>query len=198
VGLERLPLPALFGRLLDDHMAAAERTRTLLGPAAALAEAAISVLKGGGKVLLCGNGGSAADSQHVATELTIRFERKRRGLPAIALTTDTSALTAAGNDFGFSRVFARQVEALGRPGDMLIGISTSGHSENVVEALKAARAGGLVTACLSGRNGGVIAEAGLADHCLVVPSENTARIQEMHIFILHAFCLAIDEALEEG
>jgi D-sedoheptulose 7-phosphate isomerase len=190
----RLPLAALFGRLLDDHLATAERARLLLEPTAALAEAAISVLRAGGKLLLCGNGGSAADSQHIATELTVRFERDRRGLPAIALTTDSSALTAAGNDFGFERVFARQVEALGRPGDLLIGITTSGGSPNVVAALQAARAGGLITACLTGRDGGRIAAEKLADHCLVVPSASTARIQEVHIFLLHAFCLAIDEA----
>jgi D-sedoheptulose 7-phosphate isomerase len=190
----RLPLAALFGRLLDDHLATAERARLLLEPTAALAEAAISVLRAGGKLLLCGNGGSAADSQHIATELTVRFERHRRGLPAIALTTDSSALTAAGNDFGFERVFARQVEALGRPGDLLIGITTSGGSPNVVAALEAARAGGLVTACLTGRDGGRIAAEKLADHCLVVPSASTARIQEVHIFLLHALCLAIDEA----
>lgn len=190
----RLPLAALFGRLLDDHLATAERARPLLEPTAALAEAAISVLRAGGKLLLCGNGGSAADSQHIATELTVRFERDRRGLPAIALTTDSSALTAAGNDFGFERVFARQVEALGRPGDLLIGITTSGGSPNVVAALQAARAGGLVTCCLTGRDGGRIATEKLADHCLVVPSASTARIQEVHIFLLHALCLAIDEA----
>lgn len=190
----RLPLAALFGRLLDDHLATAERARPLLEPAAALAEAAISVLRAGGKLLLCGNGGSAADSQHIATELTIRFERDRRGLPAIALTTDSSSLTAAGNDFGFERVFARQVEALGRPGDLLIGITTSGSSPNVVAALQAARAGGLLTSCLSGRDGGRVAADKLADHCLIVPSASTARIQEVHIFLLHALCLAVDEA----
>ena len=117
VSPEHLKLPAMFERLYADHLAAFERARSLLGPAAALSEAAISVLRSGGKLLFCGNGGSAADSQHIATEFTIRFERARRGLPAIALTTDSSALTASSNDFGFAGVFARQIEALGQPGD---------------------------------------------------------------------------------
>jgi D-sedoheptulose 7-phosphate isomerase len=183
-----------FERLLDEHLASVERARVLLQPAALLAEAAISTLRTGGKLLLCGNGGSAADSQHIATELTVRFEADRRALPAIALTTDSSALTAAGNDMGFDQVFARQVAALGRKGDLLIGLSTSGDSPNVVEALITARGMGLVTACLTGRNGGHIAEAGLADHCLVVAADKTARIQEVHILIGHLLCAAIDAA----
>jgi D-sedoheptulose 7-phosphate isomerase len=189
---------AAFGRLLDDHLAVAGRMSELAEPAARLAEAAISVLRAGGKLLLCGNGGSAADSQHIATELTVRFEADRQALPAIALTTDTSALTAAGNDFGFEQVFARQVAALGRKGDLLIGLTTSGTSPNVIAALKAARSAGLVTVCLSGRDGGTVAKEGLADHCLVVPSASTARIQEMHIFIGHFLCAAIDAAFAPG
>ena len=187
-------LAADFGRLLDEHLAGVERARVLLAPAAILAEAAISVLRAGGKLLLCGNGGSAADSQHIATELTIRFETNRRALPAIALTTDTSALTAAGNDFGFDQVFARQVAALGRKGDLLIGITTSGSSPNIIAALKTARAEGLVTACLTGRDGGAVAKESLADHCLIVPGDVTARIQEVHILIGHLLCSAIDAA----
>lgn len=187
-------LAADFGRLLDEHLAGVERARVLLAPAAILAEAAISVLRAGGKLLLCGNGGSAADSQHIATELTIRFETNRRALPAIALTTDTSALTAAGNDFGFDQVFARQVAALGRKGDLLIGITTSGSSPNIIAALKTARAEGLVTACLTGRDGGAVAKEKLADHCLIVPGDVTARIQEVHILIGHLLCSAIDAA----
>jgi D-sedoheptulose 7-phosphate isomerase len=187
-----------FGRLLDDHLAVAGRLSALAEPSARLADAAISVLRAGGKLLLCGNGGSAADSQHIATELTVRFEIDRPGLAAIALTTDSSALTAAANDLGFEQVFARQVAALGRKGDLLIGLTTSGTSPNIVAALKAARAGGLVTACLTGRDGGTIAREKLADHCLVVPSENTARIQEMHIFIGHCLCAATDAAFAPG
>jgi D-sedoheptulose 7-phosphate isomerase len=183
-----------FERLVDEHLATVERAKALLSPVAILAEAAISVLRAGGKLLLCGNGGSAADSQHIATELTVRFEAERRALPAIALTTDTSALTAAGNDFGFDRVFARQVAALGQTGDLLIGLTTSGDSPNIVEALRTAREMGLVTACLTGRNGGRVARENLADHCLIVPSDNTARIQEVHILIGHLLCAAVDSA----
>jgi D-sedoheptulose 7-phosphate isomerase len=190
-------MAALFDRLYGDHLAAFERTRPLLAPAAALAEAVISVLGSGGKLLLCGNGGSAADAQHIATEFTVRFETTRRGLPAIALTTDGSAMTAASNDLGYARVFARQVEALGRPGDMLIGFTTSGHSPSVSAALVTARELGLVTACLIGRDGGEVAAKALADHCLIVPHDKTARIQEMHIFLGHLLCAAADEAFTD-
>lgn len=183
-----------FERLLDEHLASAERARALLAPAAILADAAISVLRAGGKLLLCGNGGSAADCQHIATEMTVRFENDRRALPAIALTTDSSALTAAGNDLGFDQIFSRQVAALGQKGDLLIGLTTSGASANVIAALKTARANGLGTACLTGRDGGLVASDRLADHCLIVPSRSTARIQEMHIFIGHLLCAAIDAA----
>ncbi|HET7717534.1 MAG TPA: D-sedoheptulose 7-phosphate isomerase [Bauldia sp.] len=184
----------LFDRLYGEHLAAFERARPLLAPTAVLAEAVISVLRAGGKLLLCGNGGSAADAQHLATEFTVRFETTRRGLPAIALTTDTSALTAASNDLGYANVFARQVEALGRPGDMLIGITTSGRSPSISAALIAARRLGLVTACLTGRDGGEVAAKALADHCLIVPDGKTARIQEVHIFLGHLLCAAADEA----
>ena len=192
--LSHASVAALFDRLYGDHLTAFERTRSLLDGTAKLAEAVISVLGSGGKLLLCGNGGSAADAQHIATEFTVRFETTRPGLPAIALTTDTSALTAASNDLGYARVFARQVDALGRPGDMLIGFTTSGDSPNVVAALEAAAAAGLHTACLTGRDGGDVARRGLAEHCLIVPHDRTARIQEMHIFLGHLLCAAADEA----
>lgn len=191
---DRKAVESLFDRLYGDHRAAFEATRPLLAQAATLAEAVISVLASGGKILICGNGGSAADAQHIATEFTVRFETTRRGLPAIALTTDTSALTAASNDLGYQQVFARQVAALGRPGDMLIGLTTSGQSPNVTAALVTARAEGLATACLTGRDGGEIAANSLADHCLVVPDDSTARIQEMHIFLGHLLCAAVDAA----
>jgi D-sedoheptulose 7-phosphate isomerase len=197
VSPDRAAIAQDFARLLDEHLATVERARVLLAPAAILAERAISVLRAGGKLLLCGNGGSAADSQHIATELTVRFETDRPALPAVALTTDTSALTAAGNDLGFEQIFARQVAALGRKGDMLIGLTTSGDSANVIEALKTAREMSLVTVCLAGRNGGRIAEEGLADHCLVVPGDNTARIQEVHILIGHLLCAAVDAAFAD-
>lgn len=154
---------------------------------------AVEVLRRGNKVLLCGNGGSAADAQHIAAELTGRYKTERRGLPGIALTTDTSALTAIGNDYGYDRVFDRQVEALANKGDLLIGISTSGNSMNVVSALKLAREMGCSTLGLSGRDGGAMNE--VCDVNLVVPSDNTPRIQEMHILFGHTICQIIDDEL---
>jgi D-sedoheptulose 7-phosphate isomerase len=147
-------------------------------------------LLGGGRVLICGNGGSAADAQHFAAELSGRFVAERRSLAGIALTTDTSALTAIGNDYGFDRVFARQLEGLGRPGDLLVGISTSGNSGNVFEAVKAAKEIGITTLGLLGRDGGKL--KGAMDDCLVVPSSVTARIQEVHIMVIHFWCEVVD------
>lgn len=191
-------LAELFAERHQRHLACLERCKALLAPTADLAAAAISVLKAGGKLLLCGNGGSAADCQHIATELTIRFEHQRQALAAIALTTDGSALTAAGNDYGYEQVFARQVEALGRPGDLLIALTTSGNSPNILAALQQATAQGLVTACLTGRDGGAVQDRGLAEHCLVVPDDSTAHIQEAHIFLGHLICLAIDRAFADA
>ena len=148
------------------------------------------MLGAGGKLMLFGNGGSAADAQHLATELTVRYKTDRAAIAAVALTTDTSALTAAGNDLGFDMIFARQIEALGRPGDVVIAISTSGKSRNVIAALRQAKAMKLVTAALGGKGGGDL--AGLADHLLVVPSDTTARIQEMHITLGQMLCGALE------
>ncbi len=153
---------------------------------------ATEVLKNGKKILLFGNGGSAADAQHIAAELTGRYKIKRRGLPAIALTTDTSAITAIANDFGFKNIFKRQVEALGEEGDLLIGISTSGNSKNVLKALKLGREIGCKTIGLSGNDGGKMSQ--FCDLNIIVPSANTPRIQEMHILIGHTICQAIDRA----
>ena len=155
---------------------------------------AIEALKNGNKILLCGNGGSAADAQHIAAELSGRYKIERRGLAGIALTTDTSVLTAVGNDYGFDRIYDRQVEALAREGDVLIGISTSGHSKNVVRALSLAKHMGCRTIGLSGRDGGVMSE--FCDINIIVPSEDTPRIQEMHIMIGHIICQAIDTHLK--
>ena len=152
----------------------------------------IDTIHSGGCAFICGNGGSAADAQHFAAELTGRFERERRAWPAVALTTDTSALTAIGNDYGFDHVFSRQLEALGRPGDLLIAISTSGNSRNVLQAVAHAKANGIATIGLLGRDGGQLARE--VDHALVIPSERTARIQEMHILILHIWCEMLDAA----
>jgi D-sedoheptulose 7-phosphate isomerase len=152
----------------------------------------VETLQKGGKILLCGNGGSAADAQHIAAELTGRYKTERRGLPAIALTTDTSALTAIGNDYGYDRVFQRQVEALATENDLLIGISTSGNSTNVLQALEEANARGCITVGFSGREGGAMNE--LCDLNIVIPSDDTPRIQEMHIMIGHILCQMVDEA----
>jgi D-sedoheptulose 7-phosphate isomerase len=147
-------------------------------------------LQRGCRVLICGNGGSAADAQHFAAELSGRYLKERRALAGIALTTDTSALTAIGNDYGFDRIFSRQVEALGRPGDLLIGISTSGNSPNVILAVEAAKQLGVRTLGLLGRDGGKLRI--LVDDALVVPCPVTARIQEVHQMIYHFWCEAIE------
>lgn len=155
-------------------------------------DAVIACLKAGNKILLFGNGGSAADAQHIAAEFTGRFVKERRSLPAIALTTDTSALTAIGNDYGFDRVFERQVEGLANNGDVLIGISTSGNSANVIKALETGKDMGCTTIGLSGREGGGMNQC--CDMNIVVPSGVTARIQEVHILIGHIICEAVDTA----
>ena len=153
-------------------------------------------LASGGKILICGNGGSAADSQHIAAELVNRFLMERPPLPAIALTTDTSILTAIGNDYGYEQVFEKQVAALGNPGDILIGISTSGNSGNVVRALKTARDKGLVTVGLTGKSGGEMTS--LCEYLLSVPTSHTPLIQEIHITAGHLFCDLIDHYLFEA
>jgi D-sedoheptulose 7-phosphate isomerase len=186
-----LDVAAFFKAEFAEHHDIARRTEAALSKAfAGLVAASVTSVRAGGKLMLFGNGGSAADAQHLATELTIRYKRDRAAIAAIALTTDTSALTAAGNDLGFERIFARQIEALGRPGDIAIAISTSGKSPNVTAALKQAKAMRLVTAALSGKGGGDL--AGLADHLLVVPSDTTARIQEMHIILGQMLCGALE------
>jgi len=153
----------------------------------------IETLKSGHKILLCGNGGSAADAQHIAAELTGRYKSERKGLPGIALTTDTSALTAIANDYGYDHVFVRQVEALANKGDLLIGISTSGNSKNIISAFKVAKAIGCNCIGFSGRDGGEMNK--VCDLNIVVPSNDTPRIQEMHILIGHTLCQAVDDAL---
>ena len=177
---------------LEGHLAAIKATFALEADIKKACETAVATLKAGGKILLCGNGGSAADAQHIAAELTGRYKTERGALAGIALTTDTSALTAIGNDYGYEFVFSRQLEALGREGDLLIAISTSGNSGNVVKALELARKIGIKTIGLSGRTGGSMNE--LCELNLVVPSNDTPRIQEMHIMIGHIICQAIDDA----
>ena len=158
------------------------------------AECIVNTLKNGNKVLLCGNGGSAADAQHIAAELTGRYKSERKGLPAIALTTDTSALTAISNDYGYAKVFDRQVEALSNQGDLLIGISTSGNSDNILSALQTAKALGCTTLGLSGHDGGKMNDT--CDINLIVPSNDTPRIQEIHILLGHTLCQIVDYAFE--
>jgi D-sedoheptulose 7-phosphate isomerase len=155
--------------------------------------ACIEALRRGNKILFAGNGGSAADAQHLAAELVSRYAYDRPGLPAFALTTDTSVLTAIGNDYGYERLFARQVEAVGAAGDVFFGISTSGRSPNVLKAFDAARAKGLVTVGMTGRDGGQM--PGRSDYLLLVPSDSTPRIQEGHIAIGHALCQIIEAQL---
>ena len=186
-----MDLAAFFKAEFSEHLDVARKTEAALGAAfAALTDACVQSLRAGGKLMFFGNGGSAADAQHLATELTVRYKADRAAIAALALTTDTSALTAAGNDLGFERVFARQIEALGKPGDVAIAISTSGTSPNVLAGLRQAKTMGLVTAALGGKGGGSL--AGLADHQLVVPSGTTARIQEMHILLGQMLCGALE------
>jgi D-sedoheptulose 7-phosphate isomerase len=186
-----LSLP--FAEHLSQHRELFARLDSL-GPAVARAAVCLSdALKGGGKLMFCGNGGSAADSQHLASEFTGRFVNDRRPLAALALSTDSSALTCIGNDYAFDQVFERQLRALGRAGDVLVAISTSGRSTNVLRAAQAAREGGIAVVGLLGRDGGTLKP--LCDVALVVPSETTARIQEAHIFIGHALCAMVEHAL---
>jgi D-sedoheptulose 7-phosphate isomerase len=166
---------------------------TLMGEIATVAEQFIDCMRGGGKVLWCGNGGSAADAQHLAAEFVVRFTVGRPALPSLALSVDTSVLTACANDFGYEQVFARQVEALGRKGDVLVGISTSGNSPTILCALEAARNAGIVTVGFTGKGGGKMAE--LCDTMLRVPSERTQNIQEAHILFGHIVVGLMEETL---
>ncbi len=180
---------------IAETMAVAARTReSMAAEFPRLVAACADALRSGHKLLLFGNGGAAAAAQHIATELVVRYDRtsgNRRPMAAIALTTDTSALTAIGNDFGFDDLFARQVEGLCRAGDVAIGISTSGTSENVIRGLIAARAAGAVTVGFAGDGGGRLAE--LVDHRIFVPSTSTARVQEMHMILGHALCALLEK-----
>jgi D-sedoheptulose 7-phosphate isomerase len=184
-------------RLADAAFAAAialhSRMRMNLGPALVAAHAMADALGAGKKLLVFGNGGSAADAQHLSAELVGRFQKERAAMPAIALTTDSSILTSVANDYSFKQVFARQLEALGQPGDVALGISTSGESPNVLAALQVARAKGLKTIALTGRDGGSVGAA--ADIHVNVPDQSTARVQEVHRTILHVMCEVIEESL---
>lgn len=183
-----------FRTIIKEHQQVVELLLDQCIPAIeSIAQKCSEALKNGHMIFLCGNGGSAADCQHIAAEFVGRFVAERRGLPAIALTTDTSILTAVGNDYGYEQIFARQVEALVHEGDVVIGISTSGSSKNVVQAFKAAKEKGAVLIGMTGAKKAEIAE--LADVCLQVPSSVTARVQECHILVGHMLCAYIDEVI---
>jgi D-sedoheptulose 7-phosphate isomerase len=186
-------MQSLFACNLAEHLALFSDLAAIQPQVEAAGTLLADCLKQGGKVMLCGNGGSAADSQHIAAELTGRFINDRAPLAGLALSTDTSALTCIGNDYGFDDVFDRQVRGLGRTGDCLIGLSTSGNSPNVIKAVNSARAMGITTIGLLGRDGGKL--AALCQHSVIVPSKTTARIQEAHIFIGHTWCGLIEQAL---
>jgi D-sedoheptulose 7-phosphate isomerase len=175
---------------LDRHLEVVAAARELLPALATAADAAIRALDAGGRILVFGNGGSAADAQHLAAELSGRYKRERRPLAATALTTDPSVVTCIANDYSFDDVFARQVEGLARAGDVVVGFTTSGDSENVVRGLRAARAVGAVTVLFAGGSGGRARRH--ADHALVVPASETARIQEVHLLFLHLLSEQID------
>lgn len=182
---------SLFDSEFDRHENAVKETRAALAADfCKWVDLCETCLKQGGKIFFFGNGGSASDAQHLATELTVRYVKNRKALPAIALNTDTSALTAIGNDFGFDDIFSRQIEALCRPNDLVIGITTSGTSPNVIKALQMAKEIGAVCVGLSGRDGGKLPE--LCDLSLIVPHQETARIQEMHILLGHMLCAALE------
>jgi D-sedoheptulose 7-phosphate isomerase len=184
----------IFGDCFKEHLELLSAVESCCAePLDSLAKHCVTALESGGKILFFGNGGSAADAQHLATELTIRFVRNRRALAGIALTTDASAITACGNDLGFDLIFSRQIEALGRAGDVAIGISTSGNSPNIIQALETARKMEMTAAAFSGRTGGKL--KGIADPLLLIPSATTARIQEMHGILGHILCSEIEDRM---
>ena len=185
----------MLNTLIEDHIRCLESLKAKAASLEQAGQALLACLLDGGKLLICGNGGSASDAQHFAAEIVGRFEKERRAFPAVALSTDTSILTAVGNDYGYDEVFARQVAGLGRPGDVLIGISTSGLSPNVIRAVQCARAMTMRTVGLLGKDGGPL--KGLVDQAIVVESDTTARIQEAHIFILHYWAGIIEDGLPD-
>jgi len=185
---------AFYEAELQEHLEVARRThQELYQSFYDLTQCCLNSIRNGGKILFFGNGGSAADAQHLATELTVRYKANRPPIAALALTTDTSALTAIANDFSFEDLFARQIQALGNPGDVALGITTSGKSPNVTKAFLTAKQLGLKTCALSGRDGGDL--VGKVDHLLIVPSHTTSRIQEMHIMLGQMLCGSLEKAL---
>ena len=188
-------LNPIIAERFTDHLDVFGKTMEQMDVIQLMAERCKEALKSGNKVLFCGNGGSAADAQHLAAELIGRFQKERRSLASVALTTDTSILTAVANDYGYDEVFARQVEGLGRSGDVLIGISTSGNSANVVKAALKARDTGMHTIAFTGEGGGKLKD--ICDITFAVPSKVTARIQEMHIMVGHILCELVEEEYDK-
>ncbi|SNV52225.1 D-sedoheptulose 7-phosphate isomerase [Veillonella rodentium] len=186
-----LELHPIINKSYDDHVDTLSKSKNQLKELEFIAAVCKSALSNGNKVLFCGNGGSAADSQHLAAELVGRYKKERKSLPSIALTTDTSIITAIANDYEYNTIFSRQVEGLGKEGDVLIGISTSGNSKNVIEAIKLANQKGIITVGFTGNDGGQMAE--FCKYMFNVPSNITARIQEMHILAGHILCELIEE-----
>lgn len=187
-------LEAYWHQQNNAHQACVKQTaETLKDNFSTILDICCAAIENGNKILFCGNGGSAADAQHLATELTVRFINDRPPIAALALTTDTSTLTAAGNDYGFDHIFSRQIAALGQKGDVLFAISTSGNSANILNALDAAKKKHITTIALTGRDGGKM--IALCDHTLIVPAQETARIQEMHILLGHMLCGALEQKL---
>ena len=176
----------LITERLDEHLAVLKATYALIPQISAAGSLIAKAINSGHKIFFCGNGGSAADAQHLAAEIVGRFQKERPALPAIALTVDTSALTAIANDYGFEQVFRRQLEGLGCPGDILVGISTSGNSQDVIEAIKYAKEHGIQTIGFTGNGGGQMKE--ICDICLDIPSPKTSHTQEMHITLGHILC----------
>ena len=191
--MDRATAAAILDETLTAAIAAHDRARKDPAAVLAAAEAVLACVRAGGKLLLFGNGGSAADAQHVAAEFVGRFTRERKAVPAIALTTDTSIVTSIGNDYSFDRVFSRQVEAHGRPGDVAIAISTSGASPNILRAVEAAKAAGMNTIGVTGRDGGALGRA--VDIHVNVTEQATARIQEVHRTLLHVICELVEREL---
>ena len=170
----------------ERHRLAIQKAEALIPALTIVGQKMDEVLRAGGKLLMMGNGGSASDAQHFAAEIVVRYVKNRAAYPAIALTTDTSLLTATGNDFSFDEIFSRQIEALGRPGDLVFGFSTSGNSKNVVEGIQEAKRRGCTTVGFLGKDGGVLKD--LVDHALVVADQETARVQEVHMLMYHILC----------
>jgi len=193
IGVSYMPvLTSIFENAIFEHLEVLEKVKNLQEDVNLIAYKCKEALENGNTIFLMGNGGSAADSQHIAAELVGRFVKERKGLPAIALTTDTSILTAIGNDYGYDEVFSRQIEALVKPNDIVIGTTTSGNSTNIIKAINKAKKSGAITIGLTGKDGGLLKD--VCDYCIVIPSNTTARIQEAHILIGHIIC----EMIEEG